>query len=375
MSLRPRTLSRTFVAVGVLVAAAAGTAVPAEAAAPNPAKPSSVEKDIAQLEREFQDLVQEPGVASVLRDSKPLIESPIFGSGRKAEGEPGAIPGCTPGALISEFEKLQASLTDVERRAASVVDSLNNLYASVVANDKSPQVFGTDGQYTPRATAAIDKLRGFWDIESWNIQLVAYKGTDAASPEKMKETFARGFAPERAAAAGALASKVVHEVPALQGGRNPLLSGNAFAAPPDSAGGKRILLGDGLLDLVGQDGFGDVSVEGILGHEYGHHVDFAHDNSPSDESGEMGPDAYAGYFLAHAKGAAWDARAQQEFAYLSASIGDCEHSHGTPAQRKAAGTWGEQQALKQDNPNKIVPSATVIEKFQKEYPKLMKSQA
>ncbi|WP_240690811.1 MULTISPECIES: hypothetical protein [Amycolatopsis] len=327
------------------------------------------------MEREFQDLVQEPGVASVLRDSKPLIESPIFGSGRKAEGEPGAIPGCTPGALISEFEKLQASLTDVERRAASVVDSLNNLYASVVANDKSPQVFGTDGQYTPRATAAIDKLRGFWDIESWNIQLVAYKGTDAASPEKMKETFARGFAPERAAAAGALASKVVHEVPALQGGRNPLLSGNAFAAPPDSAGGKRILLGDGLLDLVGQDGFGDVSVEGILGHEYGHHVDFAHDNSPSDESGEMGPDAYAGYFLAHAKGAAWDARAQQEFAYLSASIGDCEHSHGTPAQRKAAGTWGEQQALKQDNPNKIVPSATVIEKFQKEYPKLMKSQA
>ncbi|ATY09119.1 hypothetical protein CU254_00425 [Amycolatopsis sp. AA4] len=368
MSQRSRALSRTFVAVGVLVAAAAGAAVPA-AAAP---KPSSVEKDIAQLEREYEDLLKATYSASALSEAKPRIEAPVSGSGRKAEGEPGAIPGCTPGPQDSEYNKLRAPLTDVEKRAVDVIGGLDYLYASVVANDKTPQVFGTDGQYTARAAAAIDKLRGFWDIESWNIQLVAHKGTDAASPEKMTQTFARGFAPARAAAAGALASKVVHEVPALQGGRNPLLSLNAFASPPGDPGGKRIVLGDGALELDARAGFGDVSVEGTLAHEYGHQVNFAHHNSPEDESGELGPDAYAGYFLAHAKGAAWDARAQQEFAYLSASNGDCEHSHGTPEQRKAAAAWGEKQALTQDNPNKIVPSATMIEKFRKEYPKLMK---
>ncbi|ATY12369.1 hypothetical protein CU254_19300 [Amycolatopsis sp. AA4] len=369
MSQRSRALGRTFVAVGVLVAAAAATAVPAAAAAP---KPSSVEKDIAQLWREYEDLVQVPGLLNVLSESKPLVESPVFGSGREPGAKPGVIPGCTPGSLFSEVDKLRAPLTKLEQQAVDLIGGLDYLYASVVANDKSPQVFGTDGQYTARAAAAIDKLRGFWDIESWNIQLVAYKGTDAASPEKMTETFARAFAPARAAAAGALASKVVHEVPALQGGRNPLLSANAFALLPDSPGGKRVLLGDGLLDLDGRGGFGDVTVEGIVGHEYGHQVDFAHDNWPDGEAGELGPDAYAGYFLAHAKGAAWDARAQQEFAYLSASTGDCKHSHGTPEQRKAAAAWGERQALTQDNPNRIVPSATMIEKFRKEYPKLMK---
>ncbi|EFL06820.1 MULTISPECIES: hypothetical protein [Actinomycetes] len=366
MSQRSRTLGRTFVAVGVLVAAAAGTAVPA-AAAP---KPSSVEKDIAQLEREVDDLFKAEDSASSLREGKPLVESPVAGSGRKAEGDPGVIPGCTPGWVNSEIAKLQASLTDVEQRAMSVVGVLAVEYAWQVANDKSPQVFGTDGQYTARAAAVIDKLRGFWDVEGWDIQLVALKGTDTASPEKMTQTFALGFAPARAAAAGALASKVVHEVPALQGGRNPLLSETAAALPIFP--GPRILLGDGMLDLAGRAGFGDVSVEGIVGHEYGHHVDAAHGNSPGDESRELGPDAYAGYFLAHAKGAAWDARAQQEFAYLMASVGDCKHSHGTPGQRKSAAAWGERQALAQDNPNKIVPSATMIEKFQKEYPKLIK---
>ena len=362
---RTRFFGRTFAVAGTVAALAAALAVPASAAAP-----STVEQDVAQLNQDVSDLYA--GLpASALRGVDPLIESPIPQTGRRSRAAEGPIPGCTEGSLLTYANKLASQLTPLEGQALGALSGLSQLYIQGVASDKNPQVFGTDGQYTPRATATIDKLRAFWDIESWNVQLVAWKGTDLGSQAKMAQTFSLGLPPARVQAAAALATKVLYEVPALQGGRNPLLTLNAFSAPAESLGGKRVALGDGLLDTVNLLGFDDVSVESVVGHEYGHQVDFAHDNYPSNESSEMGPDAYGGYFVAHAKGEAWDARAQQETTYLDASIGDCFHSHGTPDQRKAAGAWGEKQATSQANPNRIVPSVTMIANFQKEYPKLM----
>ncbi|MBB4684079.1 hypothetical protein [Amycolatopsis jiangsuensis] len=356
---------RTLAAAGTLVALGLATAVPASAD-----EPSTVEQDVDQL---YQNVIDLYGglPASAVQGVDHLFESPIPQIGRQSRAAQGPIPGCTDGALLTYADKLSADLTPVESKALSALSGLSQLYTQAVATDKTPQVFGTDGQYTPRATATIDKLRGFWDIESWNVQLVAWKGTDLGSDAKLKQTFGLGLAPAKVPDAAALAAKVLYEVPVLQGGRNPLLTLNAFSAPAESLGGKRVALGDGLLDVVGLLGYDDVSVESVIGHEYGHQVDFAHDNHPANESAEMGPDAYGGYFVAHAKGEAWNARAQQETTYLDASIGDCYHSHGTPDQRKAAGAWGEKQATGQNNPNRIVPSATMIEKFQKEYPKLV----
>ncbi|GAA3525561.1 hypothetical protein GCM10022222_05570 [Amycolatopsis ultiminotia] len=360
-------LGRALAAAGALAALAVATAVPAAAA---PADPSTVEQDVAKLNQYVTDLYN--GLPpTALRDVDPLFESPIPQIGRQNRTTKGPIPGCTEGSLLTYANKLAAQLTPLESQALGAVSGLSQLYTQAVATDKTPQVFGTDGQYTPRATATIDKLRGFWDIESWDVQLVPWKGTDLGSVEKMKQTFGLGLAPAQVADAAALATKVLYEVPVLQGGRNPLLTLNAFSAPADSLGGKRVMLGDGLLDTVNLLGYDDVSVEAVVGHEYGHQVDFAHDNHPLNESSEMGPDAYGGYFVAHAKGDAWDARLQQETTYLDASIGDCQHSHGTPDQRKAAGAWGEQQATGQDNPNEIVPSATMIKNFQEEYPILV----
>ncbi|MEV8609989.1 hypothetical protein AB0383_19015 [Amycolatopsis sp. NPDC051373] len=364
----PRTLSRTLAAAGTLCALTVATAVPAFAAEP---APSTVEQDVTQL---YQDVVDLYGgiPASARAGVDSLIDSPIDHIGQKqgnAKQKPAAD--CTEGALLTYANQLASQLTPVEGQAFDALSALGQLYAQGVATDKQPQVFGTDGQYTSRATSAISKLRRFWDIESWNVQLVAWKGTDLGSPAKMAQTFGLGLAPARVKDAAALANKVLFELPVLQGGRNPLLTLNAFSAPADSFGGKRVMLGDGILDTTNLLGFDDVAVEAVLGHEYGHQVDFAHDNFPRNESGEMGPDAYGGYFVAHAKGEAWDARTQQEVTYLNASIGDCQHSHGTPDQRKAAGAWGEKQATSQANPNKIVPSATMITKFQKEYPKLV----
>ncbi|MCR6488718.1 hypothetical protein M8542_38405 [Amycolatopsis sp. OK19-0408] len=359
---RTRFFGKTLAAAGTAAALVLATAVPAAAA------PATVEQDVAQLYQDVIDLYN--GLpADALRGVDRLIESPVpqFGPRTKA----GPIPGCTEGSLLTYANKLASQLTPLEGQALDALSGLSQLYVQGVASDKTPQVFGTDGQYTPRATDTIDKLRGFWDIESWNIQLVAWKGTDLGSQAKMAQTFSLGLPPAKVKAAAALATKVLYEVPGMQGGRNPLITLNAFSAPAGSLGGKRVALGDGLLDTVNILGFDDVSVESVVGHEYGHQVDFAHDNYPRNESSEMGPDAYGGYFVAHAKGYAWNARTQQEVTYLDASIGDCFHSHGTPDQRKAAGAWGEKQATSQGNPNRIVPTATMIEKFQKEYPKLM----
>ncbi|SFW77915.1 M48 family metalloprotease [Amycolatopsis australiensis] len=352
-------------AAGTVAALALATAVPAAAA-----EPPTVDQDVAQLYQDVVDLYN--GLpADALRDVDRLVESPIPRIGPRTQAAQDPIPGCTEGSLLTYANKLAAQLTPLENKAFDALSGLSQLYVQGVASDKTPQVFGTDGQYTPRATETIDKLRGFWDIESWNIQLVAWKGTDLGSQAKMAQTFSLGLAPAKVKNAAALATKVLYEIPALQGGRHPLLTLNAFSAPAGSLGGKRVALGDGLLDTVDLLGFDDVSVESVIGHEYGHQVDFAHDNHPRNESSEMGPDAYGGYFVAHAKGYAWNARTQQEVTYLDASIGDCYHSHGTPDQRKAAGAWGEKQATSQADPNRIIPSATMIEKFQREYPKLM----
>ncbi|MFD2472875.1 hypothetical protein [Amycolatopsis silviterrae] len=365
MRKRTRILGRALAAAGTLAALTVATAVPATAA-----EPTSVDQDIAQLYQDVEDLYN--GLpANALRGVDPLFDSPVKRPGQQANAAQGPIPGCTPGALLTYANGLAAKLTPTEGKALSALSAIGQLYTQAIASDKTPQVFGTDGQYTPRATSTIDKLRGFWDIESWNVQLVAWKGTDLGSQERTTQTFKLGLDPKRAAEAGALATKVLYEVPGLQGGRHPLLTLNAFSAPAESLGGKRIMLGDGLLDVVNHLGFDDVSVEAVVGHEYGHQVDFAHNNYPENESSEMGPDAYGGYFGAHAKGEAWNARTQQEVTYLDASIGDCQHSHGTPDQRKAAGAWGEKQAVSQNNPNRIVPTVKMIEQFQKVYPKLM----
>jgi len=355
----------SVLAVATTVTLALATAVPAAAAAP-----STVDQDVAQLYQDVIDLYN--GLpASAVSGVDRLVDSPIPRIGPRFKAAQDPIPGCTEGSLLTYANKLAAQLTPLEGKALDALSALSQLYVQGVASDKSPQVFGTDGQYTSRATATIDRLRGFWDIESWNIQLVAWKGTDLGSQAKMAQTFGLGLAPAKVKGAAALATQVLYEVPALQGGRNPLLTLNAFSAPADSLGGKRVALGDGLLDTVNLLGFDDVSVESVVGHEYGHQVDFAHNNYPPNESSEMGPDAYGGYFVAHAKGFGWNSRLQQEVTYLDSSIGDCFHSHGTPEQRKAAGAWGEKQATSQGNPNRIVPSATMIDKFQQEYPKLM----
>lgn len=105
--------------------------------------------------------------------------------------------------------------------------------------------------------------------------------------------------------------------------------------------------------------------------KYGHQLNTAHDNFPAAESAEMGPDAYVGYFLAHPRGDGLDSGRLRDVAYYDAADGDCAHSHGTPQQRMGAGAWGENLATGQADPDRIMPSATVVAQFKAEFPKLV----
>ncbi|MCE7002469.1 hypothetical protein LWC34_06440 [Kibdelosporangium philippinense] len=318
------------------------------------AEPSTIEQDVAQLVKDVEDA--ENGHAQDIAD--PFLDVGI-GQNRDA--------GCTEGALVTHVKKLAARLTPLEQQAVDAFTSLGRLYVQGVVSEEQPQAFGSAGQYSARADATIRNLRSFWDIEGRDIQLVAWKGTDLGKQAKMKLAFEIGMTPVKADKAAANARKVLFELPAMRKGRNPLLTMNALSTPPGSVGGKRVLLGDGLLDVASEFGFGDVSVETIVGHEYGHQLNYANDNHPNDEARELGPDAFGGYFVAHAKGRAFNASAQRKVGELNASIGDCDRGHGTPNQREAAAVWGQKQAAL----GEILPSATIIARFTKDYPGLV----
>lgn len=153
MRKRTRILGRTLAAAGTLAALTVATAVPATAAPQaKAAEPTSVEQDIAQLYQDVEDLYN--GLpANALRGVDPLFDSPVKRPGQQAHAAQGPIPGCTEGSLLTYANKLASSLNPTEAKALSALSAIGQLYTQAVASDKTPQVFGTDGQYTPRSRA------------------------------------------------------------------------------------------------------------------------------------------------------------------------------------------------------------------------------
>lgn len=365
---RKRLVSRTLAAAGTLCAVVVATAVPAAAA--QPAGSTSDQQDVTQLTKDISDLVA--AVPELQNEFHPLFDSPALRDSplRQAGATSQPIPGCTVGALQTYANQLNDQLSPLDQEVVGDLGVLGEFYSLVRASDQQPQSFGSDGQYTPRAEAVMDKLRSFWDIKSFQIELTAWKGTDLGSEEKMGEVFGLGFAPAKAKEAAALANKVLFERPAMEGGRNPLLSLNAISSTANDLAPEHIALGDGVLDVADALGYDNISVETVLSHEFGHQVDFANNDTRPGPISEMGADAKGGYFLAHAKGEQYDPRQQQEVTYLDGAIGDCMDDHGTPQQRMAAGAWGENVATSQADPNRVIPSATFKAKWEKEFPKL-----
>lgn len=138
------------------------------------------------------------------------------------------------------------------------------------------------------------------------------------------------------------------------------------------------MLGDGLLEGMNAIGFGDVAPQAIEAHEYGHHIQFqlqlntGEISAEASRRSELMADAFAGYYLSHARGASMQWKRVTQFLQVFFNIGDCgvtsTSHHGTPAQRMAAAGWGylvAEQAKKQGH---ILPAAEFAARFDARLP-------
>ena len=105
-------------------------------------------------------------------------------------------------------------------------------------------------------------------------------------------------------------------------------------------------------------GLGDVGPRVIMGHEFGHHIQYEQNlfvtNPPlpgpeATRRTELMADSFAGYFGAHKKGLALNAKRVVDAIMAFYVVGDCSFTstghHGTPNQRERAATWGTEMAM------------------------------
>ncbi|GAA3367579.1 hypothetical protein GCM10020367_66440 [Streptomyces sannanensis] len=267
--------------------------------------------------------------------------------------------------------------------------------ALLFGSESKSNTYGVNGEYTNQLTSEAKDLKKFWDIYSDDIQLMPMHGADVfSSPERAARTLAvlYGETPESMLDLAELFIELIDSEPVLKGGANPIFTFNAFAfsekGDPQPLGiSDRIVMGDGILEAMKAIGLGDTAPRAILGHEFGHHVQY--ENNLFDNTTLTGPeatrrtelmaDAFGTYFLTHSRGEALNTKRVLDSAQSFYQVGDCSFRsnghHGTPNQRLAASTWGASVANDAPNQGHILPSMKLDELFEAKLPDLVKPDA
>jgi hypothetical protein len=176
---------------------------------------------------------------------------------------------------------------------------------------------------------------------------------------------------------------------AMQFGDAPLFTFNAYAnssegVPTPGIGlvPDRIVVGDGVLDGFALVGLSDVVTQAIIGHEFGHHIQYEdglfRSTLPAPEATrrtELMADAFSAYFLTHRRGENMQWRLVQLFVQVFAQVGDCGFTspshHGTPNQRSRAALWGFGIAESARAQGLILPSRVFAARFETALPTLV----
>ncbi|MCN9243496.1 hypothetical protein NGF19_22360 [Streptomyces sp. RY43-2] len=302
----------------------------------------------------------------------------------------------------------QCQTTDLSTYANSLLDGAQDPYtllilqlfggfdlptydALIFGTQSSSNTFGVHGEYTQKLTSEMKNLKRFWDIDSAGISLVPMHGADVfSSPERLSRTLSvlYGGTPEENMDLADMFIELVDSEPVLQGGANPIFTFNAFAyseaGDPEPLGiSDRIIMGDGILQGMDAVGLGDVAPKGILGHEFGHHVQYQDNLFESDLTGpeatrrtELMADAFGTYYLTHSRGESLNAARVLDSEKSFYQVGDCSFNssghHGTPKQRLASSTWGASVANEAPNQGHILPSLKLDEMFEAKLPDLVK---
>lgn len=260
------------------------------------------------------------------------------------------------------------------------------VYTVLFDNDPSDTEIGANGEHTREQIKRQRDNQRFWDVPSGDIQLHGMHGADIADDAKMVPLveFLLGAPPADAQDIVDFIQELIESDPILNYDY-PLFSLNAFAVsfdgeefPGFGAIPDKIVMGDGLLQVVSAIGFDTNGPDLIHSHEFAHHVQFEIgafetdiDNEPeATRRTELMADAFAGFNLAHARGATFQTKRIVEAVVTSLNAGDCGFAspghHGTPNQRAAAATWGAELAQSARPQGKILSAATMLELFDAE---------
>lgn len=249
------------------------------------------------------------------------------------------------------------------------------------------QYFGYHGEHTKAIGKAERQLKDFWAISSAaGIQVVAMHGsmlidTDRTSFMYRSPFFTAMPAPVASFYADTLRRTLVNSK-TMTDGNYPYFTFNSVAiGGVPGLFADKIIMGDGIMAVYDDLGFGDVAPQAILAHEYGHQVQFNKDYgivAPAPEATrfqELNADAMAAYFLTHKRGATLNQKRVEEFLRVFFNIGDCAFSnaghHGTPNQRLAAARLGFQLANEAQKQGQIMSPDEFQAKFLAAYPAII----
>lgn len=335
-------------------------------------------------------------VSSVVSDSAARAER--FGIDRLpvSEALQSAIDGtqytCGPTDFDTYINKLLASMTPADfaflRAHPAALDVPT--YDALLFGTTSDARYNLRSDYKQSVTKTFTDVKRFWDIQSSDIQLISMHGEmlkDASRVARTLQVF--GYSPEQAKTeADEIAAGISSGL--LGGGTNPLFTLNAFAfsaseEPADSPFKNvpdKLVFGDGIVDALNAMGLGDVGPRAVLGHEFGHHVQFEDHlfNSPltgpeATRRTELMADAFGTYFTVHARGLALNTKRVLQVEKSFYEVGDCAFTndghHGTPLQREASSTWAANLANSARPQGYILPSLQFDKLFEAELPKLV----
>ncbi|MGN6245429.1 MAG: hypothetical protein ACTHQ3_17390 [Motilibacteraceae bacterium] len=302
---------------------------------------------------------------------------------------------CGPTALDGYVDDLIAKMSpsDIQLLVNTPALDIPTYDALLFGSDTDPQ-YALRSDYSRSLQNTFRDVKKFWDIKSSDIQLHAMHGSVLADPARVARLFktglfGQGYADNADVYAQAIA-KAVTGSRALAGGDNPLFTLNAFAytaqGDPDPLVANvpdKLIFGDGILDALKALGLSDVGPRAVMGHEFGHHVQFE-DNlfqttltDPAEQTRrtELMADAFGTYFAVHARGLALNTQRVLQVEQSFYDVGDCAFDnaghHGTPNQRLHSSQWAANLASSARPQGFILPSLKLADLFEKELPALV----
>ncbi|GIF00724.1 hypothetical protein [Paractinoplanes rishiriensis] len=284
------------------------------------------------------------------------------------------------------FRWLDASIADwtaddVENVLLVLTLNLVFLDALLFPEPARERFFGMDGEYTGKLQRSFRTMKRFWDIDGSGIELVPAHGSVLLDTARMTRLLTLALElPEAEAAEVAAALAVIVDQPQYDHGDHPLFTFNAFAY--DSLGEEipgvgvptnKVLMGDGMLEGFRAIGLSDVAPNAVLGHEYGHHIQFQRNLFESPLTGpeatrrtELMADSFGSYYVSHRKGDNLRWHRSRKVLETFYNIGDCffedPNHHGTPNQRMRAADWGADLAVRSRGVHPTLKFARLFEK-------------